>query len=1631
MKLTAKLFTVFAIFAVFIFLLITQQLIPRLKDQYLDEQKNEHMESLQNNVKFLENYVSEISFDINYISNRDIIYPPVENYYTSYINAESNDFVYSPNTDETALVDFIRNYKEANHHIEDIFIGFPDGSFIAENPYVLIGDEKSRIFNYDPRIRQWYIKAMESPGETIISSPYHRIHILEGTESSDPINYYLTVARMIQSPDGTQTAVVGINICLEDIMHMLMYSSNGGIYSLGMLFDNGKYCLMGSDGLKVEDTEAAPEFSAILMSSDNHIHFDSEEIGINFCVTKQDMSYVGTKLFYLTDLKIIEENSQEFIRPIIIGVSIIAAFFAAVIMILLEYYIVYPLGKLDKVTSHIRDTMDLSQKVEYTSKDEIGILANNFNFMMSEIKAYRDNMDLIVKDRTRELDIFSTVITQSTSGIIMTNTDGVIEYANPRFSEMTGYEPDEIIGKKPDFIAVEGHNRQYYSELISTVLGGNGWEGTFLNRKKNGEIFYDKSRIFPVKDENGKIINLVAIKNDITQRILTEEQLKNTREDYQMILDSVDEGIIGIEKSGNISFANRKACELLNCTKHKLVEENISRLFVRNYDIVGSEISNIEQIMEDIKNSKAVYIEREVINRTEGEQFVAELSIAPVIRNNAHLGAVVLIKDLTERLKMESSLEILFENMPNGFAEYEMVYDTKGKAADYRYLKINSSFKAQTGLGNDVIGKCAVEEMPEIEKNRSEMFKEVVGTRLPITFEEYSAVLERHFRITVFPTGRRTFAAIFDDITESRQSEKLMAENERRLRFIFETTPFGIVTTVRGIIYYANPNFERMTGLSVRDSAFEAYYDTNDRNEMLDRLNKGIPVLNYEARFFKASGQIGYALVSMVKTDIEGEEGLLAWLLDITDIKKSEEQLIVAKEQAEAATKAKSDFLANMSHEIRTPMNAVIGLNKLLQDTELNTKQADYVDKIDRSAVQLMNIINDILDFSKIESGWMETENIKFRLEEVIKDQISIVSLQAYKKDLEIIVDIGSDVPEIVAGDPHRLGQIIGNLVNNAIKFTQKGHVIVKIENETGSDGARRLKIAVNDTGIGMNKKQMSKLFIPFSQADTSTTRKYGGTGLGLVITKELVELMGGTIAVTSQEGKGSTFEVSLPVKDAEGATSDYRFVNEIKILLIEENEAAAEVICGYISLSGCECTGVNSLAKGIKLIKENKYDIVLASSMENEAHDKTFGKIKKAFRKSSHAKVIFMQGGKSTEQPIEDKEQYLVLLKPIFPSNLYNAINLSLTDTQTIVKELTGNNAGGEKLSEVEKSRILIVEDNEINRLVAKDILLKAGFRIGEAENGEEAINEIHSRKYDLILMDIQMPVLDGYEATEIIRKEFTKEELPIIALTADAVVETRNKVFEIGMNDYLSKPIDMDKLFSKLIKWLKIKDTFVTEGPVEDKAHIIEIMKTILYDFNVEEALKRIGNNIEFYSNILNKYSGENADLAETMNLHYENKDYDKFRFIVHSAKGVAAYLGADALKNIFLEIETKLREKGPGIYIKTLIFDSEKLLKNMFNEIRMMNIKLREMGVTDLSENRQHEKEQVLKDLHALIRLTKSSDPAAADKIEGLKFTIGNKNIHGMLDVVAEYLKAREYDKAQIVARNILDIVQGLES
>ncbi len=1630
MKLSSKVLLVLIIFVVFAASLIVLQLIPGLTQRHLEDLQDEYSLALENNINYIEGYLEEIEYDIEYLSTIKQLYADSQNSFSSYLDAESEEFTYNPNDTEKLITEFLKAYKESNPVISDIFIGFEDGSFIAENPYTLIGNKDDIIYNFDPRVRAWYIEALSSPGEIVVSPLYQRIKLIEGTQENDVENYYLTIARTVEDESGQIIGVLGLNVGFSHFFGHLSDTTRGRVVSVGILFDDNFYCKLSGDTLTIENLAADPEMEAILNTEEEGNGYECINYGDGSCIIKKDYDALGKCIFYEIDTELINNSIRKFLRPTIVTIVATIAVFISLILLLFQYYIVSPIGKLNKVTTNIRNTMDLSQQVEYFSRDEIGNLASNFNFLMTEIKDYRDHLDEIVKIRTRELIKFQTAIEQSTSGVVITDIDGNIEYTNYKFTKITGYSQEELIGKKPHIFSSGYHTQEFYKDLWDTLLNGREWEGVFKNKNKKGEIYYDRSSIFPLRDENGNIINFVAIKDDITASKITEEKLKNAQADNRLILESVDEGIIGIDTEGKVTFVNEKACSLLGYTREEMIGESIESITLEDQKRLDFGKSNIQQIINDIRKTKEPYFRQEIIMKRDGEQFVAELSCIPIIRDDSHLGAVVVIQDLTEKIKMKSSLETLFRNMPTGFAEHEMIYDENNKAVNYRYLKINDSFKEITGFTDDILGRTVLDVMPELEKEWLEVYEDVVKRQIPRKFEEYSAELDKYFRVTAFPTGDNTFAVIFDDITESKQAEKQRLDSENRLRFIFETTPFAVFTTVRGIIHYANPNFEKMTGLGVQDSIFEAYCNPEDRRQIVKRIGEGKDVTNFETRFFNAAGQSVHALLSATRTDIEGEEGLLGWLMDITDIKKAEEQLIIAKEQAEAATEAKSDFLANMSHEIRTPMNAVIGLNKLLKATDLSLKQSDYVDKIERSAAQLMNIINDILDFSKIESGKMETENIDFNIEEVLKDQISILSLNAYEKNIEIVVDKDKNVPGMVNGDPHRLGQVLGNLVNNAIKFTKEGYVVISIETESSGNGEVKIKFTVSDTGIGMSRKHIENLFLPFTQADTSTTRKYGGTGLGLVITKELVEMMNGEIYVSSRENQGSSFEVILPFKMVNETKPEFKTSAEIQVLVIEENQMTREIIGRYLEQFGCRYTNASSGKQAAELLKERKFDVILLNNAQNEMNSLLYSRIKKLYKDKNAPKVIFMQSGNERSLNFDNENKpFTVLVKPIFPSNLYNAITESMQDKNIIMKMESADNELNQEVGKINKARILIVEDNEINRLVAKDILLNAGFAVGEAENGKDAVEKVEREKYDLVLMDIQMPVLDGYEATEIIREKYTKQELPIIALTADAVIETRNKVFALGMNDYLSKPIDMDKLFSKLVKWLKIKNSFSLPQEKNDKSKLIETIKTILYDFDVEDALKRIGGNINFYLKILNKYAGENADLVDRLREHYNNEDYEQFKFLVHSAKGVASYVGADTLKNIFIEIETSLREKGPNNTIRARILDVEKLIKNMFTEIRLLNTKFKDDGMLSIAQDSQNEKEEAGRELDTLISRLKEKSNDIDNLINSLKFRITNKNIQGMLALVKDYVKTADFDKGLIIAENIKEMKRDL--
>ncbi|MEX1376321.1 MAG: PAS domain S-box protein [Eubacteriales bacterium] len=1498
MKLSTKVLATLLAFTIVVAALINFVLAPKLKQKYVQDIEIQYRISLESNIIYLDEHIEDIINDMNYISTAEKHFVYGEKYYTSYINAEDEDFVYSPNENEQMIQQFLYEYKMQNADIEDIFIGLEDGSFITDDPVALIGDNQSEIYSYDPRVRPWYKKAIESPDDTIVSPLYQRIKLLEGTDNTNPINYYLTVARAVKNEEGEIVGAIGINIGLHRILDEIRVSDYQEIKYLGIMFNENIACILRDGDLLIDPYFSNSELKKVLTELDGKSNNLCDSDIKDECVIKADSEAIESTLFYVANGEMIDEKINEYIRSIIATLIVSILIFVLMILTFINIYIVHPMNKLKKVTTSITETMDFTQKVKYKSNDEVGELADNFNFMMDEISAYRDNMDNIVKERTEELAKFNTVIEQSPISVVIMDKMGRVEYINPEYSHMTGYGLEELKGKRMPVMTNQKNRKEFFRNIFEMAIIGNDWKGVLESTKKNGEVFYENLMISSIKDENGEISNIIAI-----------------------------------------------------------------------------------------------------------------------------------IEDLTDFIKIERNLTALFENMPTGFAEHEIIYDENGEAVDYKYLNINESFKKHTGLTDEVLGKTVKELLPGTEDRWITIYDKVVRTQKPKTFEDYARELKKYFRVTAFPTGKKTFATIFDDITESKKAEMLIEENEKRLRYIFETTPFAVVRTVKGIVYYANKNFAKMTGLKMKDSIVEAYYDPKERLEIHKKINKGENVLNREVRLKRANGEMFYALISVVRMNVLGEAGMLAWLMDISEIKEAEEQLIIAKEQAEAATQAKSDFLANMSHEIRTPMNAVIGLNSLLKSTKLDTKQEDYVDKIERSASRLLNIINDILDFSKIESGKMELENIEFDIDEAMKDQISVISMAAYGKNIEILYDKDLNIPRKVKGDLHKLGQVLGNLMNNAVKFTEKGHVLIKARLVEKNNENIKVKFTVSDTGIGMDKKQISQLFMPFTQADTSTTRKYGGTGLGLVITKELVEMMGGEIRVSSKKNKGSKFEFEINFISIGSQEESLKIKECKKVMLIEENKLAREVLCKYINGLGCECISYKSAKKTSEMSKEGCFDLVIINSAQKDEGTELLEKIKECRLNKNKPKVILMQSvNYELEDYIKSGDEDTMLVKPIFPYTLYEAINEVFEYTEIAKEHNDIKESHLEDIKEVENANILVVEDNEINRLVICDLLKNAGFKVDEAENGREAVDMIGQNSYDLVLMDIQMPELDGYEATKIIRRKYSKDDLPIIALTADVVLETRRKTFEIGMNDFLSKPIDMKMLYEKLMKWLKIKNLANLAVNDGDSKQITNTMKIVLYDFDVDKALSRINGNVIFYIKTLNKFAAESMDLINEIKELYNVDDAEKLMFIAHSQKGVSAYLGADELSGMFAKMEKRLKEKGVDKKINGQIEEIEKAIKHIYNEIKILNKKFNEMDIFENENAKADEHEKIVKELKELIERLKKSDEKVVSLAKILKNKVENKNIAGMLDLTISFIDEKKFDRAQSIAMDILDLVES---
>jgi PAS domain S-box-containing protein len=660
---------------------------------------------------------------------------------------------------------------------------------------------------------------------------------------------------------------------------------------------------------------------------------------------------------------------------------------------------------------------------------------------------------------------------------------------------------------------------------------------------------------------------------------------------------------------------------------------------------------------------------------------------------------------------------------------------------------------------------------------------------------------------------------------------------------------------------------------------------------------------------------------------------------------------ISKRRHAEDATQAKSDFLANMSHEIRTPMNAVIGMAHLALKTDLTLKQRDYLNKIQSSANSLLGIINDILDFSKIEAGKLDMEAVEFDLSQTLDNVANVVTVKAQEKEnLEVLFYTDSRVPNSLIGDPLRLNQILVNLGNNAVKFTERGEIVLMTKIKSNSDDKITLQFSMRDTGIGMTEEQQAKLFQAFSQADTSTTREYGGTGLGLTISKRLVNMMGGDIWVESEPGQGTTFnftaEFGLGKEKAKKRYMPAPDLRSMKVLVVDDNATSRDILREMLESFSFSVSVAASGAEGITELEnadENKpIELVIMDWKMPGMDGIEASKLIKSHQGLSKIPAIVLVTAYGREEVMLQTEEVGLegfLLKPINPSILFDTIMQAFGEAVPEISRVAQRKEQEAKAWEnIQGARVLLVEDNEINQQVAMEILQGAGLNVAIANNGQEGVDAARANQYDAILMDIQMPVMDGYTATREIRKDERFKELPIIAMTAHAMSGDEDKSLEAGMNGHVAKPIDPDQLFATLKKWIQPSKRRVqvqqpevpVERPESDAALPAEDeLPEFLPGFDLAGGLERLMGNKRLYRKLLVDFGTKYIETASDIRAALDTKDFEQVHSLVHNLKGLAGNLEAKDLQAAAANLEKLVK----GVEKKT---PSVKELKLKFSEL-----------------------------------------------------------------------------------------------
>jgi PAS domain S-box-containing protein len=1051
--------------------------------------------------------------------------------------------------------------------------------------------------------------------------------------------------------------------------------------------------------------------------------------------------------------------------------------------------------------------------------------------------------------------------------------------------------------------------------------------------------------VSPLINSKGGLMGSVHVAHDITQRKKAEKILAQNESRFRDISLSMADWIWEIDLKGRYVFSagNSKKTlgydndELLGKTPFDFMPKDEALKIKKSF----MEIISKKQPIVDLKNWNL---------RKDGTRVCLLTNGVPIIDDDGELtGYRGIDKDITKTLeieeKLKQSLEVtekIIDNIPIGMVIV---------GEDKMIQRINKAALAMTGYDTkeEILGLSCHQNICPAKKGKCP----ITDLGQVVDQSEKTIICKDGRLIPVYKTampleidGQDVIIEAFMDITLLKETEKALLESRERLRIVMETIVDPVVVyDDQGKVTYLNPAFTRVFGWSFDELLgqridFVQEEEKAETQKAIAKIFQGEGLTGFETRrTTKNNKMIDVRIGAALLLDTLGKpNGIVVNFQDITQEKKAQDKLNQMNQELEKAIKqanimahraeianiAKSEFLANMSHEIRTPLNGVIGMTGLLLDTDLSHEQQHYVNTVQNSGESLLAVINDILDFSKIEAGKLEMESIDFDLRSMLDHFASMMSLRVQEKNLEFLCAASPDVPALVQGDPGRLRQILTNLVGNAVKFTAKGEVSVRayLEKETNKDIT--LLFSIKDTGIGIPEEKHDLLFQSFTQADASTTREFGGTGLGLTISKKLCEKMGGKIGLNSEVGKGSEFWFTARFNKQEEPASYVMPVQRPDmtghhILVVDDNKTNREILLGQLGSWGLRVKeakdGPGALHEFYQAENEkDPFQIAILDMQMPGMDGLSLGRIIKSDDKLKSVHLIMMTSiGQAGDAKRFEKAGFAAyLMKPVGHSELFDCLSTIISGgskPQVETPIITRHTVREQQRKNI---RILLAEDNITNQQVATGILKNFGFvGVKTVLNGAQAVKELEAFVYDLVLMDIQMPEMDGHEACRQIRKiesESNKKRIPVIAMTAHAMKEDRDKCLEAGMDDYVSKPVNAKALLEALERWLpKEKPVSASPATAFDQIPKKEIKtENNLMVFDKNALMDRLMGDVELFETVVSGFLDDMPKQIGVLTKHINQNNTEDAGRQGHQIKGASGNMGAEALRKIASEIE-----------------------------------------------------------------------------------------------------------------------------